>query len=115
MPKKYRLSRADFLRRAREKVKRVHGTYFSLTVAPTSDAEGTKASCVVSKKIAAHAVDRNRIKRRCRESFRPILPHIREPSAVIFYAKREVAKASFDEIRRDITRLIEKAALSGVD
>ena len=107
MPKKYRLSRADFMRLPKA-ARRIHGTYFSLTVTPSPRLEGPRAACVVSKKVSARSVDRNRIERRCRESLRPFLAGMKEPTAFIFFAKREAASATFAEIRRDIGKLLER-------
>ena len=107
MPKKYRLSRAEFIRLPRAG-RRVHGNYFSLTLTPLSDGSGIKAACVVSKKVSARAVDRNRIERRCRETLRPLLPHIQKPTALIFHAKREALAASSEEMQQDIQKLLKR-------
>lgn len=107
MPKKYRLSRADFIRLPRAS-RRVHGSYFSLTSTLFPALGEPRAACVVSKKIAARAVDRNRIERRCREVLRPLMKNIKQPFALIFHAKREAVGATFVEIQRDILKLLER-------
>ncbi|OGG60543.1 ribonuclease P protein component [Candidatus Kaiserbacteria bacterium RIFCSPHIGHO2_01_FULL_56_24] len=107
MPKKYRLSRADFMRLPRA-AHRIHGKYFSLTVTHVPSLEGPRAVCVVSKKISARSVDRNRIERLCRESLRPVLAQMKTPAALVFYAKREVLGAALAEIRQDIRKLLER-------
>jgi len=109
MPKKYRLSRADFTRLPKAE-RRIHGMYFSLTVTPNPLFSGPRAACVVSKKVSARSVDRNRIERRCRESLRPFLIQMKEPAAFIFYAKRESVSASSEEIQQDIRKLLERVA-----
>jgi ribonuclease P protein component len=111
MPKKYRLSRADFIALPRANSRRLHGAYFSLTVTPLSPESGVKTACVVSKKTAARAADRNKIERRCRESLRPILARINTPAALIFYGKREAVQASFGDIQKDINALLERSGL----
>jgi len=108
MPKKYRLSRADFLRLPRSKARRVHGTYFSLTIYPLLGAQGPKMACVVSKKVAARATDRNKVERRCRGVMRPQMVDIKKPCALVFLAKREVVDASYAQISRDIGALITR-------
>src|SRR3989344_2187940 len=109
MPKKYRLSRADFARLPKP-ARRIHGVYFSLTVTHSPLLGGTRAACVVSKKVSARSVDRNRIERRCRESLRPLLIQMKERAALIFYAKRESVAASSKEIQQDIRKLLEGVA-----
>ena len=113
MPKKYRLSLADFIRFARMKSTRVHGALFSLTITPLPDTAGVKTACVVSKKVSVHAVDRNGIERHLRESLRPLLPHIKKPVALIFHAKREARTASSAEIARDVVALLREAHVRG--
>ena len=68
-------------------------------------------ACVVSKKVAARAVDRNYIQRRCRETVRPRLVHIDQPLALVFYAKRGVATASFADVKKDIEELLVRAGV----
>ncbi len=105
MPKKYRLSRAEFLRLPKAGSKRAHGEYFSLTLSPLPNG-GPKTACVVSKKIAARAVDRNRIQRRCREVVRSYIGKIGKPLALVFYGKRGAAAASFANTKKDIESLL---------
>src|SRR3989344_5316401 len=113
MPKRYRLSHADFARLARIRSVRVHGALFSLTITPLTEVSGVKAACVVSKKVSARAIDRNRVERRLRESLRPILPHIQKPVALIFHAKRGAEVASSAEITREVEVLLGEARLRG--
>ncbi len=108
MPKKYRLSHADFTRLPRSG-RRIHGVFFSLTATPLAPGTGVKAACVISKKTAARAVDRNKVERRCREALRPLLKAVAKPVALVFHAKREALGASFKDIARDIKGLVERA------
>jgi len=109
MPKKYRLSRADFTRLPKP-ARRIHGDYFSLSITPFPPLGGPRAACVVSKKVSARSVDRNRIERLCREILRPELARMKEPTSLIFIAKRNAISASFAEIKRDILKLLERVA-----
>lgn len=75
---------------------------------------------VVSKKIAARAVDRNRTERRCREAVRAHMLRIRKPLApphaglaLVFHGKREAISASFEETKKDIETLLARAGLRG--
>ncbi|MBI5457613.1 ribonuclease P protein component [Candidatus Kaiserbacteria bacterium] len=105
MPKKYRLSRADWLRLPRP-VQRIHGSYFSLSAVPFPPLGGPRVALVVSKKIAKRAVDRNKIERRCREALRPLITKMRKPAALILHAKREAREASYAEVALDIGKLL---------
>ena len=112
MPKKHRLSRADFARMPRGKARRVHGTYFSLSVAPLTEATAPKVACVVSKKVSPKAVVRNQVQRRCREAARMLVRDVM-PCALVFTAKREAIGVSFEDLELDIRRLFERAGLRG--
>lgn len=63
---------------------------------------------MVSKKIAVRAVDRNRIRRLCKEAFRTSSMPIDTVQSVIFYAKKESKKATFAEVATDINGLLSK-------
>ncbi len=106
MPKKYRLSHAELIGLSKPS-RRVHGSYFSLTVTPLPASLGAKVACAVSKKVSARAVDRNRIERACREALRPLMEEIQKPVALIFYAKREAREATSALIARDIGKLLQ--------
>jgi ribonuclease P protein component len=104
MPKKQRLSHKELIEQ--KPTKRLHGQFFSLSVAPLPS--GTpKLTCVVSKKVALRAHDRNLLKRRCREVARPHLARIHSPLALVLYAKKAAAEQSFAAIRTDINQLLQ--------
>lgn len=111
MPKKYRLSHADLVKISRLKSERTHGLSFSLTITRFPEGGGPKMACVVSKKIAARAVDRNKIQRRCREIVRPHIEHTNQALALVFYAKRGAAAASFVDTEKDIQGLLARAGV----
>ncbi|HEY4516987.1 MAG TPA: ribonuclease P protein component [Candidatus Paceibacterota bacterium] len=104
MPKKHRLSHAEFSSRAGGR--RVHGALFALSIAPLP-AGPTKVSCVVSKKTALKAHDRNLLKRRCREVLRPHIKTLKHPYALVLQAKKQARGASFSEIREDVENLVQ--------
>jgi ribonuclease P protein component len=111
MPKHQRLSRVDFSSMNVARSRRFYGTYFTMSVSP-QPAENTtnepKFACVVSKKIAAHAVDRNRIKRRCREALRTTPGTVTGTRVVVFYAKKESKNATFQEVVSDVNHLLSQ-------
>ena len=102
----HRLSSADF-RRLRPS-RRLSGEFFSLSIA-SSEGRALKWACVVSKKVSARAVVRNRVKRLCRSALQPLLKNRSEPLALVFHAKRPAAEASFADIQRDVERLLLKS------
>ena len=104
MPKKHRLSGEEIRTLSG---KRLHGRFFSLLVASVSGSE-TKCACVVSKKAARLAVDRNKIKRRCRSVLSKRVPSVRKGLALVFYAKPGVKDVEFSEIERDIEALLSR-------
>jgi len=108
MPRKNSLSHADFVRIDMAKFRRERGSYFILSfgILYGQKTLGIKASCVVSKKTAPRAVDRNLIKRRWREAMRECLPFLSAPATLIFYAMRPANNASYKDIKKDVAALV---------
>jgi ribonuclease P protein component len=108
MPKRQRMTRADFSSIAPGASRRYFGALFSLSVSSALNTieNEPKCACVVSKKVAAHAVDRNLIKRRCREACRIAVKGMRSGHSLIFYAKKEAKGASYKDIEGDIKKLL---------
>ena len=104
MPKKNRLTHAEFS--PRSGTRRLHGALFSLSYSPLP-AGATKVSCVVSKKVALKAHDRNLLKRRCREVLRLRLQTLKKPYALVLQTKKQAHGASFKQIREDIGKLVQ--------
>lgn len=107
MPSQYRLSRADFSRM--RGFRRINGRFFTLSYGTIPDRTRAGGAIVVSKKVAADAVDRNRIKRRSRAVLGKVLPKIGRAMVVVFIAKKGAREAEFDESARDLESLIERA------
>ncbi len=106
MPRKHRIVREDF--EVVKKGARLHGALFSASVAPLPEGSEAKVTFVVSKKVAAKAVDRNLITRRGRAAIQPLIAMM-PPIMIAFYARKESATASYADIERDIRALAEKA------
>ena len=106
MPKGKRLTRGSFPSRF---AFRTSGSLVSVAVAPLKNGtHKAKYACVVSKKVARKAVDRNALKRRCRHilsSYSPALP----PVALVAYPKKEALEASYAELEKELHALIDKA------
>ncbi|HVM73663.1 MAG TPA: ribonuclease P protein component [Candidatus Paceibacterota bacterium] len=111
MPKQQRLSRVDFSSITGPQTRRFHGVYFTLSArirATDRNFDGPAFAPVISKKIAVRAVDRNRVRRLCREIFRKESKHVLGPRILVFYAKKAAVTASFQEIERDIKKLLSE-------
>ena len=100
-----RLSREDFS--ALVTLRREHGKFFTLTIAKSPDNK-PRSACVVSKKTANKAHDRNLIKRRCRAVIRDA--SVKHPFALVFTAKRSAREATFADVSLDVTSLLNKAS-----
>ena len=65
-----------------------------------------KVGFSVSRKVG-NAVVRNRIRRRLRECFRPLLGDVK-PGLYVFVARPSAAKATFQSLQRDVRYLLKK-------
>lgn len=66
---------------------------------------------VVSKKVAASAVARNKIKRKCYHALRDLLPKIKNSYKIVFFAKKGVEKLSFKELSDNVYSTLSKSGL----
>lgn len=73
--------------------------------------EGLRWACVVSKKVAQKAVDRNKLKRRMRSVLLPLLKQVRDPQWIVLQAKRGASQASFAELKRDMHALVVRSGV----
>jgi len=104
--------RSDVLRQPSEfqdvftQGQRVNGRFFRLHVLP---AERPRLGLAVSRKVDTRAVQRNRIKRVARESFRTSRELV--PAAdLVLVALRQAASAPNDELRAELDKLWRRAA-----
>lgn len=88
--------------------RRLHGRLFRLHVRP-DPAQPARLGASVSRKVDRRAVQRNRIKRLCRETFRR-LRHQLPPGDYVLVAKPGTAAQSADAIRQELQRLLAQAA-----
>ena len=109
MPKKYRLSRTDFLRM--RGFRRLHGALFSLSWGMLPDRPVSGAACVVSAKTAGSAAVRNGIKRRCRNALLCILKDAHAPIILVLHAKKPSATASSRQMSAEIEDLYRRATM----
>lgn len=110
MSARYRLSRHDFTRLQTKR--RVSGVYITLAIGVVPGRSRSGFACVVSKKAARHAVDRNRIKRRVRAIFREIYPSFTPGMVVVAYAKNGSSRTTMVQLRDDIHTLLSKVHIT---
>lgn len=106
MMRRARISRAEF---THPWDRRISGRLFTLVVG-SQGGTSPRFACIVSLRVARRAVDRNRIKRRCREAARAALK-MAPPRAYAFYARGGAAHASFADIEQDVREIVSRAIL----
>lgn len=70
-----------------------------------------RVGLVVSTKVAKHAVDRNRIKRRLRAILGPLADRLKGGADIAFIAKKEAIGAPFAEMESGVEKLLLKAGV----
>lgn len=109
MKREFRLTRSKDIKRVRETGKTVHHPLVVL-VHSTSDELKTRVAIVASKAIG-NAVTRNLVKRRLKSCLRHHIAAIKGNTDLVFYARKEIVQASFEEVCLAITDLLTKADL----
>lgn len=75
---------------------------------------GDRVAFCVGKSIG-NAVERNRTKRRLREAFRALEPHISPGYILTWVARRKVKDLSYQELCRRMADLLRKAGLLSLE
>src|SRR3989338_2944614 len=109
MARATRLPRADFPTRPPRV--RASNELFSVALWSLKHGLEPKFACVVSKKVAAKATDRNRLKRQCREIASPLVAAMKMSCAVVIYPKAAALDTTFAEMRTSIAALLVKLRL----
>lgn len=107
LPKHKRISKDSF-KSILLKGTMYHADHFTLRTLP-SEKEGF--AVLVSKKVAASAVDRNRIRRRVYSLLRDLLPQIKASSKNVISAKVGAKSLSFESQKEEVLKLLQKARL----
>lgn len=107
MKRRYSLKRNKDFRRV-YKSGRSAGSRTLVLIWKRTDAP-LKAGFSVSRKIG-NAVTRNRVKRRLREAFTPLIPSL-DGYSLIFIAREPVREATFAELCADMQKLLRRAGL----
>lgn len=88
--------------------KSVFGTLISMRVIKS----GTlKFAVSVSKKVAARAVDRNRLRRKVYSSLPLLIDGIKEPAFVMLMPKKEIMSLPLETIRSELAAVFKKSGL----
>ena len=109
MKKEFRLTRSRDFKRVREAGKSVHHPLVVL-VYSESDRPQPRVAAVASKAVG-NAVVRNFIKRRLKSCLGRYTSRIRKSTDLVFFARREIASAGFEEICVAIENLLTRADL----
>lgn len=116
LPKKWRLSREEF-QIVRKDGALKSGQYVGILVMKTpssdglkalSEVEGAKAGLIVSKKLLAHAVDRNMLKRKIRAALQLVLPTLHSPLWFVVLPNRKAKGATVAEMAKDIKEILNE-------
>lgn len=86
------------------------GSRVIVLVYARNKANNVRIGFSVSKKIG-NSVMRNRIKRRLREAFSPLLPEIKVGHSLIFIAREPIKGEEFIQIQNTLRYLLRKADL----
>lgn len=89
-------------------------SFFSIRFTRSSQqkaAEDSVFAVVVSKKVAASAVSRNKIKRKCYHVLRDLMPRVKKSYKIVFFAKKGVEKLSFKDFSENVFSTLSKAGL----
>lgn len=101
-----RITRSGEYRRIYDGGEKVVGRY--LVCFYTAPAEGpTRVGLTVSGKVG-NAVERNRVKRRLREAIGQELVKSDPGVLMVYVAKKRILDATFDDILRDIEKILAK-------
>ena len=106
MEKKYRLKSGKVFAYLHRKGSSCVNQKLVLSYAPSK--YSLKVGFIVSKKVGG-AVTRNKVRRRLRETFRAIIPFIKDNVNFVVIARESCANADFEEIANNLLHLIIKS------
>ena len=104
LSKKYRLKGADIYAKKGRKI----SFKFFVLVKSENTLDYPRFAFIISKKISAKAVVRNRIKRAFSEKVRSLLPEIEQGVDYIFFVRGAVVDANSQEIENEIEKCLKK-------
>jgi ribonuclease P protein component len=101
-----RLLRHSDFERVYKKGRRHFAAHMTVFYLPREQGEGLRIGFTVGR-VLGGAVERNRMKRRLRESVRLRWPEVRLPVDVVVNPKKSVLKLEFTELQNEIARAFE--------
>lgn len=107
LPKAHRLRHEKDFAKLSVKGRPLYGPFCVLR-AWKSGSKPSKVGFVASGKMFKTAVLRNKLRRRIREAFRPLLKTVPDGYDMTFVARPEAEKADFKELQASLVHLIEK-------
>ncbi|OGY19068.1 MAG: ribonuclease P protein component [Candidatus Chisholmbacteria bacterium RIFCSPHIGHO2_12_FULL_49_9] len=110
-PKPNRLELRSEIGRLKSRGKRTQGEMIDLVVAPREESLSPRFACIVTKKIAKQATERNRVKRLLRAGTRALLKDIRGGSDVLIIAKAPAVGRGEKRVQEELRRTLKKAGL----
>ena len=108
LPAQRRLRRKSDFEAAYARGRRIGNGFFAVTARP-NDIDGPRLGLAVSVKIAGSSVERNRLRRTIRESFR-LHQHELPPVDLVVSARGRARDAAGAELRASLTALWKKVA-----
>ena len=109
MQKRYRLKNGKVFNYLRSKGQSVANKMLVLVHAPSK--YPLRVGFIVSKKVDNRAVIRNKVRRRLRESFRALIPYLKDNVNYIVIARDVCGQADFEELANSLLHLIIKGDL----
>ena len=89
----------------------LHGNNFYMRLLNRNDTLSPLFSFVVPNKVKKTSVGRHLIKRRLSAVVEKLLITLKPGISAIIFAKKDVSKAPFGEIKKEITELLKKAKI----
>ncbi|OGM09789.1 ribonuclease P protein component [Candidatus Woesebacteria bacterium RBG_16_36_11] len=111
LSKENRLSAKDNFDRIKKEGKTFQAESFSAVLYKREDDQPIRIGIIISNKISKSAVARNRIKRILKEILLPNIALLKKGYSLIFLVKRKVILKTKEDLRLDMTILLEKMEL----
>jgi ribonuclease P protein component len=109
-PKACRLTRASQYERVKRDGDTRRGKLLMLSVVPVENSRPWRAGFVTSRRLGG-AVVRNRVRRRLREIVRQHQHELREGFWIVLVARRDAAKANYQQLEHEWLRLARRASI----
>ncbi|MDP3971051.1 MAG: ribonuclease P protein component [bacterium] len=107
LPSQQRLRRRSDIERLFKEGTKVHNPLIRMIYQQNQGSE-SRVAVVVSKRVSAHAVDRNSVKRRIRSAISQKIEDINIPHDILLIAQAQSKSATYAELDRAVDRLLIK-------